>query len=305
MKIIIDTDPGVDDALALFYAKTSSAFEIVGFTSVFGNVTTDTATENTLWLSEQLGFDAPVAGGVQQPLGNVKHEPHPIIHGEFGFGTHEQRQPKNVPVDHDAADFLIEQAANAPGEITVVALGPLANIAEALNRDPAFAENVHEIVIMGGAYNAPGNVTEYAEANIHNDPYSAEVVFSKAKKIRAIGLDITDQILFSRNDLSNMINHAGSWAPFVKNCCEYYLDFYASQGVTTGAGLHDPVTLIYLVRPELFEFKTGSVNVVLEGDTRGLTQFTAGNGNMEYAASAKNDAVLQEFLKSLQSLANS
>ncbi len=304
MKIIIDTDPGVDDALALFYAKTCGAFEIVGLTSVFGNVSIETATENTLWMSEQLGFDAPVAGGARQPLGGIQHEPLPIIHGEYGFGTHGRRRPKTVAVEQDAADFLIEQTAKTPGEITIVALGPLVNVAEALNRDTAFAENVREIVIMGGAYNTPGNVNQYAEANIYNDSISAEVVFSKAKKIRAVGLDITDQILFSRDNLSSMVKYAGSWAPFIKNCCEYYLAFYASKGITAGAGLHDPVTLISLVRPELFNFKTGNVKVVQEGKARGLTRFTLGNGNMKYAASAQHDAVLREFLETLQRLAD-
>lgn len=304
MKLIIDTDPGVDDALALLYAKLCGAFEIVGLTSVFGNVVTDTATENTLWMAEQLGFNVPVAGGAQQPLGTRPHEPIPIIHGHHGFGTLPKRQPTSKPINIDAADFMIEQTAKSPGEITVVALGPLANVALALERDAAFAQNVREIVIMGGAYKAPGNVNEFAEANIFNDTYAAEIVFQKGIKVRAVGLDVTDQILLSWDSVSDLVKNAGIWAEFLKNCCDYYLKFYASKGVTAGAGLHDPTTLITLVRPELFSFESGTVSVVQSGEAEGQTQFTPSKGNVSFAAKADLDAVLNEFMATLSKLAN-
>ena len=296
MKIIIDTDPGVDDALALFYTFAQPQFDLVGLTAIFGNVTVETATENALWLCEAAGRPGvPVAMGARLPLSGAGHDPSVAVHGAYGFGNLARRAPQGQAVAMDAADFLVAQAAADPGQITLVALGPLTNVALALQRDPNFAQNIAQIVVMGGAFGVPGNITPYAEANIYNDPLSCAVVAALGQRVTFIGLDVTDQILLSKQDIAEMCASGGPWAAFTRDITDYYLAFYASVGITAGAGLHDPTTLIALDHPHLFSFDTGTVSVITEGEAIGKTQFTPGPGNCRIAHTAEFQPILDLF----------
>ncbi len=297
MKIIIDTDPGIDDALALFYAFGCKRFEILGLTAVFGNVTVDTATENALWLCEVAGQGhIPVARGCAAPKSPVIHQPTVAVHGPHGFGALERRVVQGKAVDEDAADFLIRHTREAPGEVVIFAVGPLTNIAEALQRDPDFANRLGHLYIMGGAFRAPGNVTVVAEANIHNDPLSADIVARGIAKSTWVGLDVTDRILLSHDDIAELCAPDTRMCKFIAAISEYYLGFYASVGKPDGAGLHDPVTLIAALMPELFDFATGDATVTLDGAERGRTNWAPSAHPLRVALGAQSEAVRAEFL---------
>src|SRR2546426_10720650 len=192
-RIILDTDPGIDDALALFLALASPELQLEAITTVSGNVHVDLTTRNALTLLELAGrTDIPVARGCDRPLSRQ-----PVfaeyVHGQNGLGGVELPEPQLQPVGQHAVDLIIERVMAAPREITLVPIGPLTNIALALRKEPRIAEHVREVVIMGGALRVPGNVTPEAEFNIYADPHAAHIVFHAGWPIRLVSLDVTNK----------------------------------------------------------------------------------------------------------------
>jgi inosine-uridine nucleoside N-ribohydrolase len=183
-RILLDTDPGIDDALALLLALASPEIQLEAITTVSGNVHVDLTTRNALALLELAGrMDIPVARGCEGPL-LVKNVDAADVHGSNGLGGIELPHPKSQPVVQHAVELIIEKVMDAPGEITLVAIGPLTNIALAFRREPRIAQSVREVVIMGGALRVPGNVTPGAEFNIFCDPHAAHIVFHAGWPIR-------------------------------------------------------------------------------------------------------------------------
>ncbi|CAN6890420.1 unnamed protein product [Brassica oleracea] len=166
-KIIIDTDPGIDDAMAIFVALKSPEVDVIGLTTIYGNVYTTLATRNALHLLEVAGrTDIPVAEGTHKTILNgTKLRVADFVHGEDGLGNQNFPPPEGKPIEKSAPEFLVEQAKLHPGEITVVALGPLTNIALAVQLDPEFSKNVGQIVLLGGSFAVNGNVNPASEAN--------------------------------------------------------------------------------------------------------------------------------------------
>jgi len=166
-KIIIDTDPGIDDAMAIFVALNSPEVDVIGLTTIFGNVYTTLATRNALHLLEVAGrTDIPVAEGTHKTfLNDTKLRIADFVHGKDGLGNQNFPPPKGKPIEKSGPEFLVEQAKLCPGEITVVALGPLTNLALAVQLDPEFSKNVGQIVLLGGAFAVNGNVNPASEAN--------------------------------------------------------------------------------------------------------------------------------------------
>jgi len=194
-KIILDTDPGVDDAMAIAYAFCHPDIKLLGLTTVFGNINIDYATRNAMFILDQLGArDVAVAKGAAVPRERSPQPPADFVHGADGIGNQYPGSTPTSPAKDsatlnqsarhatietlDAADFIIDAARSAPGEITLVAVGPMTNIAEALTREPQLPKLVRQLVIMGGAVDEPGNVSPVAEANFLNDPHAADHVFS-------------------------------------------------------------------------------------------------------------------------------
>ena len=207
-KIIIDTDPGIDDAMAIFYAAAAEDIELLGLTAIFGNVTVDTATRNALRLVEAAGLDIPVARGAEKPLAMPHIKPSAHVHGDEGFGDIPAATPKDKATEETAAEFLVRMARAHRGELVLCPIGPLTNIALAIQADPEFASNVDRIVLMGGSYKEGGNITPFAEANIYHDPHAAEVVFASGAKVEMVGLDVTHQILCTKEDFAAMAEAA-------------------------------------------------------------------------------------------------
>nr|XP_034920478.1 probable uridine nucleosidase 2 isoform X2 [Populus alba] len=215
-KLIIDTDPGIDDTMAILMAFQSPELEVLGLTTIFGNVFTEDATRNALLLCEIAGRpDVPVAEGSPEPL-------------------------------------------------------------KAIKRDSSFASKVKRIVVLGGAFFALGNVNPAAEANIDGDPEAADLVFTSGANIAVVGINITTQVKFTDGDLLELRQSKGKYAKILSDMCKFYRDWHVKSDGVYGIFLHDPVSFVALVRPDLFTYKNGVVRVETQGICAGHTLMDQG-----------------------------
>ncbi|KAK2978873.1 hypothetical protein RJ640_030922 [Escallonia rubra] len=279
-KIIIDTDPGIDDSMALFMAFQSLNLEILGLTTIFGNVFTEDATRNALLLCEIAGCPGlPVAEGSPEPLKGGIPRVADFIHGSDGFGNIHLPPPKSKKIDKSAAEFLVDKVSEYPGEVSILALGPLTNLALAVKRDSSFASKVKRVVVLGGAFFALGNVNPAAEANIYGDPEAADIVFTSGANIVVVGINITTQVKFTDDDLKELKQSGGRFAQVACNMCKFYRDWHVKSDGVYGIFLHDPVCFVALVRPDLFTYKVGVVRVETQGICVGHTLMDQGLKN--------------------------
>ncbi|KAL3835123.1 hypothetical protein ACJIZ3_009859 [Penstemon smallii] len=274
-KIIIDTDPGIDDAMAIFLALESPEVEVIGLTTIYGNVYTTLATRNALHLLEIAGrTDIPVAEGSHVTITKgTKLRIADFVHGTDGLGNQNFPPPKGKPIEQSATEFLTEQASLYPGQVTVVALGPLTNIALAIQSDPAFAKNIGQIVLLGGAFAVNGNVNPAAEANIFGDPDAADIVFTSGADVLAVGLNITHQVVLTDCDRDKLAQSNGKFAQYLCKILDVYFGYHHDAYSTKGVYLHDPTTVLAAVDPSLITCVEGVVRVQTIGITRGLTLF--------------------------------
>ena len=304
VKLIIDTDPGIDDAMAIFWAAASPEIDHVGLTTVFGNVTAQTATRNALRLVEWAGLDCPVAHGADVPQIMPPFKPSAHVHGREGFGDIPAEEPTGRALDESAAEFLVRMAAEHVGELVVCPIGPLTNIAAAMRLDPDFVGKVKEFVIMGGSLDAGGNITPDAEANIYHDPHAAADVFASGARIKMVGLDVTHQTLCTASDFSVMAHAAPRLGGLLQQMSTFYLDFYETVGKFNGCSLHDPAAVIACVYPELFKTQGAVLRVSVEGVDVGRTYADASAGWAETQVCVGVDApaVLRLFKSGISSL---
>ncbi|KAM1201090.1 hypothetical protein FF1_017401 [Malus domestica] len=272
-KIIIDTDPGIDDAMAIFVALQSPEVQVIGITTIYGNVYTTLATRNALHLLEVAGrTDIPVAEGSHVTITKgTKLRIADFVHGVDGLGNQNFPPPKGKPIEQSAAAFLVEQASLYPGKVTVVALGPLTNIALATQLDPAFAKNIGQIILLGGAFAVNGNVNPAAEANIFGDPDAADTVFTCGADILAMGINVTHQVVLTDADRETLAMSNGKFAQYLCKILDVYFSYHHDAYSTKGVYLHDPAVLVAAVNPSLFTYMEGVVRVQTNGITRGLT----------------------------------
>lgn len=283
-KIIIDTDPGIDDAMAIYFALNSPELELIGLTTIFGNGHTDLTTINALRLLEIARRpNIPVAVGAAQPIASGFHEPGVVVHGDDGQGNLHLPPPTTQPIDQSAAAFIIEQVMRAPGEITLVPIGPLTNIALALRLEPRIATAVREVVIMGGNALCMGNITPAAEANIYHDPEAADVVFGAGWPVTMVGLDVTQKTIMTRDQLEQLSQSSKTTAQHLSGIIRFYHDFTLKANQLDGIYLHDPTTLAYLVAKDAFQTKEWKMRVETAGISRGKT-WPAGRTNKWGAA---------------------
>jgi inosine-uridine nucleoside N-ribohydrolase len=253
IKALIDTDPGIDDAMAIFYALASPELDVVGLTTVFGNAATTTCTRNALTLLEIAGrTDIPVAEGAHTPLAQPWRGPVAFVHGEDGQGDVGLPPPAATPIAIDAVRFIVDTVMAAPGEITLVPLGPLTNIALALRTEPRLAANVARIVLMGGNAFTGGNASPGAEANIINDPESADIVFAADCELVMAGLDVTEQTVMTSADLAAYGQMGNPLADHIAAIVPFYANFYAERLGLDGIHVHDSTCISYLLAPEHF-----------------------------------------------------
>ncbi|MDQ0321923.1 inosine-uridine nucleoside N-ribohydrolase [Pararhizobium capsulatum DSM 1112] len=272
-KVIFDTDPGVDDAMALLFLHHHPDIDLIGITSVFGNASIETTTRNALFLKQAWNIDAPVAKGANETYNpNRPHVDWPaFIHGDDGLGNIGVPETVDIPCDSRPAHrFIIEMVRANPGEVTIVAVGRMTNLAIALREDPEIASLVKAVVIMGGAFDRPGNITPAAEANIHGDPEAADVVMTAPWPVTVIGLDVTVQTVMTRSLLADIVAAGGPRARLLSDISQFYIDFYENH-VKDGMVVHDSCACVYVVAPELFRTRSGPIRVICGGIADGQT----------------------------------
>ncbi|KAK4481173.1 hypothetical protein RD792_012054, partial [Penstemon davidsonii] len=266
-----------DDSMAILMAFQSPELDILGLTTIFGNVTTEDATRNALLLCEIAGCpDVPVAEGSPEALKRGEPRIADFIHGSDGMGNTFIPPPKTKKSDQSAPEFLVDKVSEYPGEVSILALGPLTNLALAVKRDSSFASKVKRIVILGGAFFALGNVNPAAEANIYGDPEAADIVFTCGANIDVVGINITTQVKMTDMHLDKLRQSSGKYAQLISDMCKFYRDWHVKSDGVYGIFLHDPVSFVALVRPDLFTFKKGVVRVETQGICVGHTLMDQG-----------------------------
>ncbi|KAL1313873.1 hypothetical protein HN51_040640 [Arachis hypogaea] len=276
-KLIIDTDPGIDDSMAIMMAFQCPEVEMLGFTTIFGNVATTDATQNALLLCEIAGRqNLPVAEGSPEPLKGGEPRVADFVHGKDGLGNIFLPPPTTKKIEKSACEFLVEKVSEYPGEVTILALGPLTNLALAIKRDSSFASKVKRIVILGGSFFALGNVNPAAEANIYNDPEAADIVFTSGANIAVVGINITTQVRLTDADLLDLKESSGKHASLLGDMCKFYRDWHVKSDGVHGIFLHDPVSFVAVVRPDLFTYRKGVVRVETQGICTGHTLMDQG-----------------------------
>ncbi|TYI10782.1 hypothetical protein ES332_A09G164200v1 [Gossypium tomentosum] len=276
-KVIIDTDPGIDDSMAILMAFQNPEVDILGLSTVFGNVRTENATRNALLLCEIAGCPSvPVAEGSHEPLKGGRPRVADFVHGSDGMGNIFLPPPKTEKSDKSASEFLVEKVSQYPGEVSILALGPLTNVALAIKRDSSFPSKVKKIVVLGGSFFALGNVNPAAEANIYGDPEAADVVFTSGANIVVVGINITTQVQMTDDDLLKLKQSNGKHAQLLSDMCKFYRDWHVKSDGVYGIFLHDPVSFVALVRPDLFTYKKGVVRVETQGICVGHTLLDQG-----------------------------
>ena len=274
-KIIFDTDPGIDDAMALLFLSRAPELELVGITTAMGNGYIEATTRNALYLRDRFGLAVPVAQGASRPLEGEPSLPPTWVHGDNALGDIDVPEV-SASAAHalPAHRFLIEMIKRHPHEITIIAVARLTNLALALREAPEIAALVKQVVVMGGAFGThghTGNVTPLAEANIIGDPQAAEEVFGAAWPLAIISLDVTQQTLMSSAYLRELVAHGGEAGQFIWDISRVYAAFHQSIGVADGFFVHDSSAVAYAIDPTLFATSAGPVRVVTDGFAVGHT----------------------------------
>src|SRR6218665_3657877 len=274
MKVIFDTDPGIDDAFALLYLSRIPEVELLGITTVVGNSDVDTTTRNALFLRQEFGISAPVIRGAHATLDGVEKLPPVAVHGENGLGDYpiSDIDPAGLG-EGEACDFIVNSLRAHPSEVTIIAVGRMTNLALALRRDPTIAVLANQVVIMGGAFGfqgRSGNLTPAAEANIHGDPVAADEVMAALWPVSVMGLDVTLDIMLTPAHLDE-ISRSGSSGKLVRDISCGYERFYRDMTGIAGVVGHDLLAVTYAMKPQLFTTRSGPIHVLRDGLAIGQT----------------------------------
>jgi inosine-uridine nucleoside N-ribohydrolase len=275
LKVIYDTDPGVDDAMALLLLARHPEVELLGVTTVFGNATIETTTRNALVLKQRFGLSCPVAQGAAKGINGEASDPPTFVHGDNGLGNIELPSLRSNVDPRPATQLIIELVRANPHEVTIIAVGRMTNLAEAMAIDPGIVPLVKAVVVMGGAFGRnghTGNVTPVAEANIIGDAGAADIVFGAAWPMTIVGLDVTQQTVMTTAYMTELREAAGVDGQFIWDISRFYSEFYSGTGQTRdGFYVHDSSAVAYALHPEFFTVERGPVRVVTGGIANGQT----------------------------------
>ena len=273
-KVIIDCDPGIDDSLALILALNSPELDVVGITIVSGNVKAEQGAKNALKVLKLMKReDIKVYIGEEVPLVRELITAQDT-HGEDGLGETNYKEA-DVEINYGGVDFILENARR--GDISVIALGPLTNLAKAIGRDEEAFNMINEIVSMGGAFKSHGNCSQVAEFNYWVDPHGVKEVFEKSKvPFSMVGLDVTREIILTPNLIELIKQIGGEVAEFIVNITRFYVDFHWEQERTLGCVINDPLAVAYFIDRSICEGFTSYLDIVTEGIAIGQTLVDVG-----------------------------
>jgi len=323
-RVILDTDPGVDDSMAIALCLCHPNIELQALTTVFGNVSVAQSTRNAQYVLDVFGAtDVEVIKGAGEPIVQ-KPLPHSeSVHGDDGLGNcYNSYRILDADAAHaqlqigTAAEYIVAQAKQHPGEITLIAVGPLSNVALALQLEPKLPSLLRSLIIMGGALDEPGNVSPVAEANFLNDPHAADQVLAVKWPAVVIGLDVTHKIMLTDSHIAQLRDNAGATGQFLWDSSRFYVDFYVKKGAAQGGqepacAMHDAAAVLYALMPEAFGVVTGASRVVDSGIAVGqltcsrkayaysLPHWENATPTTSIAMSVDAVAVRQEFLNCL------
>jgi purine nucleosidase len=272
-SLIIDCDPGVDDAVGLLLAFGSSELDLLAVTTVAGNVSLERTTRNARILRQLAGrTNVPVFAGAQRPLRRPPGEA-AEFHGSEGLGVLETFEPDLPVAEGTAAQAIVEAVMTRPeGAVALAVMGPMTNLALALRAEPQLAERLGPVVVMGGARSEGGNITASAEFNIWADPDAAAEVFASGCRVTVLGLDVTHQVRATQARIAAIEAQAGSCARMAASLLRFSQDVERRIVGWEWAPLHDPCTVAWLLKPELFRAVPCRIEVETESDlTRGHT----------------------------------
>ncbi|AOR24395.1 nucleoside hydrolase [Clostridium taeniosporum] len=276
-KVIIDCDPGIDDSLAIMLALKSEEVEVKGITIVSGNVHAKKGAENALKILKELNrLDIPVYIGDGEPLIR-KLITAEDTHGEDGLGETFLPKVEEVSYREGAVEFILE-SLKKEDELSIIAIGPLTNIAKALEKDKETTRKMKELVLMGGAFKSFGNCSQVAEFNFWVDPHGAEKVFNELnKKITMVGLDVTREIILTPNYIEMLKQFKNSLADLIVKITRFYVDFHWKQEKTLGCVINDPLAIAYFIDTSLCSGKEYYVDIVTEGKAIGMSLVDEGD----------------------------
>ncbi|MCQ4611104.1 nucleoside hydrolase [Corynebacterium sp. CCUG 51687] len=314
IKMILDVDTGIDDALALAYAMASPEVELVGVTSTYGNVTVADSVRNSLAILELFGrTDIPVFAGPTHARAKDSFEVLEIsqfIHGVNGIGEAQLPDAHRAVEEASAVDFMVDAFHRYGDELVIVPVGPLTTVAAAMEADKDFADSAR-IVMMGGALTVPGNVNTCTEANINQDPEAADFVMRRAQNLTMIGLDVTLQTLLTSRETAVWKELGTSQGNFLAKATDFYIKAYETTSPHLGGcGLHDPLAVAVAIDPSLVDCIGVNLRTDLEEPTRGRTigdpeRLNDPKKTSQVAVGVDVDRFLDEFMTRLTNLARS
>ncbi|NOZ71714.1 MAG: nucleoside hydrolase [Chloroflexi bacterium] len=310
-RILIDTDPGIDDATAILLALASPELTLEGLTVVHGNCSADQGVINALSILElaQAGH-VPVAKGCDRPLVQPSLLA-PETHGNTGLGYAQLPPPATQPITQHAVDFLIEHIMAAPAEITVVAIGPLTNLALALRKQPRLVQAVKDVIIMGGAIRHEGNTTPLAEFNTYVDPHAAHIVFHSGMPLTLVPLDVTYQCILLAQDVARLQAIDSPVPPFIADATRFYREFHDEYQQIEGCIINDPLALALTFAPHLCDYEELYVDVDISGGvSMGKTfadfyHMTGRPPNMKVALGVRARKFIDLFVERMEDLSRS
>ena len=289
--LILDTDPGIDDSMAIALIANSPEIQLHSVTTVFGNGPVSLSTANALRVLDVVGMEhVDVYEGANKPLLREYHGEGAKVHGSDGLGeTALPASQRNVTSGY-AANHIVNSIMNDPGKLTLAAIGPLTNLATALSIEPRIADNIREVVIMGGAVGVAGNASPVAEANIHNDPEAASIVFGASWNLTVVGLDVTQQVLMDPAYLADLTEVKNPATSMIAAITPFYLDFHSTYRGETAMPVHDSSAIAFLIEPSLFSTRCLYVQIIV-GDHPCSGQ-TVADWNNHWGRQAKTNVCL-------------
>lgn len=317
-SVILDCDPGIDDALAILLAVASPELEVEAITTVSGNVGLDQTTQNALKVLElcKVKVPPPVFMGSPFPMGQeelIDHKgqsfdeiligspsSHRLVHGRDGLADNDLPLPKMKPGAMGGVDLIISKCLSRPGQLTLISLGPLTNVARALAQAPMIAQEL-ELIVVGGALYISGDIEGSAEFNFRSDPEACEAVLESGVPITLVSLDATRKVILTHGHLAGLRAYRNRLAEFIVSICDYSIDFHRRSRGVDGTYLNDPLGVGIAIDESLGEFEELCIEVDLKR-FRGRTNVLRGPTNVRFLREVDTERFLELFLDRLEKL---